>query len=90
MLRSALFLTALLSLGACVVIPVEPPVQENACGAADLQYLVGGSARVLERMRFGTDVRIIRPGTAVTMDYSPARLNIVIDDFETVTRVYCG
>lgn len=90
MLRPAIYLTAMLSLGACVVVPVQPPVQENACGASDLQYLVGGSARVLERMRFGTDLRIIRPGTAVTMDFSPTRLNIAIDDFETVTRVYCG
>lgn len=81
------------ALGACVPkagpgSPAEPI--ENACGALELQGLVGQSARVLETMRFGTEVRIIRPGTAVTMDFRAERLNIEIDAVERITRVYCS
>lgn len=61
-----------------------------SCGAATLQSLVGQPAAVLETMRFGQPVRIVRPGTAVTMDYSEGRLNIEIDAAERITRVTCG
>ncbi len=74
-----------------VPAPGLPPAPvENACGADALQGLVGQPASVLETMRFGTETRIIRPGTAVTMDYRPDRLNIDIDAREWITRVYCS
>lgn len=75
-------------LAGCVAeVPPEPV--ENACGAAELQVLVGQPAAVLQTMKFGTQTRIIRPGMAVTMDYRPDRLNIDIDHSEQITRVYC-
>ncbi|WP_284326788.1 I78 family peptidase inhibitor [Cypionkella aquatica] len=79
-----------LALMACM--PEEPatPSAEAACGADQLQTLVGQSAKVLETMRFGQTVRIIRPGMAVTMDYAAERLNINIDAAEVITRVNCG
>lgn len=93
-LRALLFAAPFaVSLAACeMTVPEQPdPLPPaNACGADDLQGLVGKSARVLETMRFGQPVRIIRPGMAVTMDYSPARLNIEIDAAERIIRVSCG
>lgn len=80
---------------ACV--PTEPapeysvdplPVQE--CGAADLQGLVGQSAKVLQTMRFGQTTRIIRPGMAVTMDFVADRLNIWIAEGDVIERITCG
>jgi hypothetical protein len=41
-------------------------------------------------MRFSQQVRVIRPGQAVTMDYSPARLNIEVNGAERISRVSCG
>jgi hypothetical protein len=41
-------------------------------------------------MKFAQVTRIIRPGMAVTMDYSPTRLNITIDENGSIDRVYCG
>lgn len=71
--------------------PVEPGVPEVAsCGADELQGLVGQPAAVLETMRFGQEVRIIRPGMAVTMDHRDDRLNIEIDGAERISRVRCG
>jgi hypothetical protein len=74
--------------GCLPVMPVSTPVGD--CGAAALQGLVGQSAGVLEGMRFGQPVRIIRPGMVVTMDYSESRLNIEIDGAEVIVRVKCG
>ena len=71
-----------------VVVPPMPPL--GACGAPDLQYLVGQPEAVLQKMKFAGPVRIIRPGMAVTMDYSESRLNIEIDKSGRINRVTCG
>ncbi len=86
-----LFLLALpLLLAACIEPPADPVPDGQTCGAEALQGLVGQDAAVLQTMRFGTTTRIIRPGMAVTMDYSPTRLNISINDRERIIRVTCG
>jgi hypothetical protein len=72
-----------------VTEPLPVPI-ENACGAEQLQYLVGQPARVLETMRFRGETRIIRPDTAVTMDFRAERLNIAISRAERISRVYCS
>ena len=88
-----------LALAACVspylppvgtVPPDDPLPMENVCGAAGMQDLIGQSGEKLNTIRFGVPIRIIRPGMAVTMDYSPNRLNIYIDDFDRITAVKCG
>lgn len=71
------------------VDPVPPPMAET-CGAQELQHLLGQPDTVLETMRFAPVVRVIRPGMAVTMDYSPDRLNIEIDEAGRISRVSCG
>jgi hypothetical protein len=68
--------------------PPTPPV--GSCGADALQALVGQPAAVLETMRFGQVVRVIHPGMAVTMDYSPDRLNVEVDADKVIRRVSCG
>lgn len=76
-------------LAGCVVA-VPAPVQSDQCGASDLQYLVGQRGRVLQGMRFSQDLRVIQPGTAVTMDYRADRLNIRISDRDVIVEVACG
>lgn len=96
---AALFLMA--ALGACVPpaqqepAPQDPTVPppsglEDACGASRLQGLVGQPEAVLETLRFTQTLRVIHPGTAVTMDYSPFRLNILIADTGLIDRISCG
>jgi hypothetical protein len=34
--------------------------------------------------------RVIRPGDAVTEDFSPARLNIDLDATDRIARAWCG
>ena len=84
-----------LVLTACVAPEPEPqypgdPVTADACGAAELQGLVGQSGKVLETNRFGQTTRIIRPGMAVTMDFVADRLNIWIAEGNVIERVTCG
>ncbi len=86
------FLTAVVFLTAACT-PDAPNTQlpgPDSCGASALQRLVGKPAKQLETMKFGQTTRFIRPDTAVTMDYSPERLNITIDDAEMIAAVTCG
>ena len=87
---SALLLVAALALSACVA--PAPPIDPgpDACGASELQYLVGKPGVVLDGMRFSQDVRVIQPGMAVTMDFSATRLNIWLDRRDVIERVTCG
>lgn len=71
-----------------VVAPPQPDA--DACGASGLQGLVGQPASVLAAMTFAQPIRVLRPGMAVTMDYSAQRLNIELDDRDVITRVACG
>ena len=86
-----------LGLAACVsqIQPIDsPPGGDGAslesCGGLGLAALVGQPARVLATMKFAQPVRFIRPGDAVTEDFSPARLNIAIDLKEVIRKVHCG
>ena len=51
---------------------------------------MGQDEAVLAGMRFRGPMRLIRPGMAVTMDYSAERLNITLNDAGTIESVTCG
>ena len=92
MKQTALAGCLLAVLAACQ--PVVPDAPEGpdlaSCGADALQGLVGQPAAVLQTMKFGQETRIIRPDTAVTMDFRADRLNIEIDRAERISRVHCS
>lgn len=97
MLPRQIACVALFTLSACVATAEPDPIpalvpmpRETTCGAAELQDLVGQSAQRLQTMRFGVTTRIIRPGMPVTMDYSPTRLNIRVDESDKIRAVTCG
>ena len=84
-------------LAACATVAPEAsnPPPEDSCGAiglADLQGQVRSDSLVAEvgRRTAGRRVRWIRPGDAVTMDYSPERLNIHLDARDRIERLSCG
>lgn len=91
-LTALVLVPAVLALAACEPAePVpDPPRTGVACGADGLQALAGQPASVLAALTLPAPVRVIRPGTAVTMDYSETRLNIEIDRRERIVRVFCG
>jgi hypothetical protein len=63
---------------------------EDACGAAQLQSLVGTSVGTLDSAALPEPRRVIFPGQPVTMDYREERLNVEIGKDDKVVRVYCG
>ncbi len=71
--------------------PLPPPgADPGACGAGELGRRIGQPASVLAGMTFPAGTRFIRPGDAITEDYSPTRTNIDIDARGIITRVWCG
>lgn len=65
------------------------------CDAAPAQYAVGQKTsinltRELMAKSGASTLRWIAPRTAVTMDFSPVRLNISYDDNMVINRVSCG
>ena len=70
--------------------PAVPTGAADTCGAAQHAALVGQDATALERVLILGQVRVIRPGMAVTMDFRPERINFEIDEAGRVARIYCG
>ena len=73
----------------------EPPPATATCVAEQAQWAVGrvGSASLLERARVDATAsiaRFIRPNEAVTMEYSPGRLNLYLDARGVVHAAVCG
>ena len=89
-MRTFLSLIAAVLLSGCV--EALPAIEEpEACGAPDLQGLVGQRESALAAMTLPAErLRVIQPGMAVTMDYSPARLNVEVGTDGRIARVYCG
>lgn len=63
---------------------------QNACGAAGMQSLVGQGRDVLAAMTLPQGTRVIEPGMAITEDYRADRLNLDLDAGGRITRVWCG
>jgi len=72
-----------------------PPVMAGDCDASRVQDLVGRaySDALLEQARAAAGARVarpLRPGQAITMEYSSQRLNLELDADGKVTRARCG
>lgn len=75
--------------------PTAPPQAGRECNAQPAQFAVGqayGEALADEvRRRSGaSDLRVLRPGMAATMEFNPQRVNLDLDAGNRVTRVRCG
>lgn len=76
----------------------SPPAKappSGPCDAAAGQYAVGKKfsdalANTLKKETGAANLRVIPPGTMVTMDFSDGRLNVTYDEKEVITNVSCG
>ncbi|MAM61986.1 I78 family peptidase inhibitor [Maritimibacter sp. UBA3975] len=66
----------------------DPTGQLGVCPAPAFQDFVG-QPYANTRIEW-PDLRVIRPGDAVTEDYLQNRLNIDLDENEVITRIWCG
>ena len=69
--------------------PVPAPAIDQ-CGAGGLQTLVGLNVRVLPPQGTWSSLRIIRPGTIVTQEFSATRLNAHVDRAGRILALTCG
>ncbi|HHC29057.1 MAG TPA: hypothetical protein ENK80_00590 [Rhodobacterales bacterium] len=69
--------------------PVEPG-PDPTCPPPDFHALVGQPQSAAEGIFYGGEMRIIRPGMAVTLDYSPSRMNVEIGADGQIVRIFCG
>ncbi|NUB44682.1 hypothetical protein GEU84_009830 [Fertoebacter nigrum] len=73
--------------------PVRSPgstIDPVPCGAAAMQDLIGQPASVLPASGPPGSLRLIRPGDAVTEDFSATRLNVMLDARDRITALTCG
>ena len=91
-MRAALAVCAALALAGCKEEMVTSTSPEDACGASQYQSLVGQDrAAVAEAgLVAGPNVRILTPGSVMTMDYRADRVNVELDEDDKVVRIHCG
>lgn len=71
--------------------PLPPPSPPDACGARDLQWLVGQPRSRIPVPTDPTKRRVACTTCPVTMDYRPDRLNIFFDaETGIIKEVKCG
>ena len=61
----------------------------DACGAARYIPSIGRPLEAISLPR-GENARVITPGSVVTQDFVPSRLNLHISDTGLIERVSCG
>jgi hypothetical protein len=95
-------LLALIALIATVAALMACAGRSPQAGIAEAQCRAAGAEAVLGRnlddqaitdallASGGLRTRVIRPGSSVTMDADPMRLNIEVDDVGRIRRMRCG
>ena len=73
--------------------PKAPPVGE--CDASQLQSLVGQPltdtlATQAQEDAHAAQVRVLKPGEMVTMEFKGDRLNLEVDEKQVISSVRCG
>lgn len=69
--------------------------QATACDLDAIQYAIGGpfdeaNVSQLQSDSSARQVRVLRPGDAVTMDHRHDRLNIHLDNQDVIEALRCG
>lgn len=83
------YLMLLPLLVACApAIPTKDDLTPN-CGAELFHSYVGTSAKALNKYDLPKSARILRPNQAITLDFSPNRLTIDVDELNRVSSVTC-
>ncbi len=97
-----LVMIALVALAGCATAPSAPAPGgpppggsfptglDNTCDGERYGTLVGQDATVLERVMILGQVRVVRPGSVVTQDYRPERMNFNIGTDGRIASITCG
>lgn len=97
----AVLLSGLIAATGCTAETPEPgsltpsPTETEDCGARQLGAYIGqpASEEVLARIRQwrgDNPIRVLKPGSVMTMDFRPGRLNIFLDANDRITEFKCN
>ncbi len=74
--------------------PAPPPPRHapvDACGASNLQYLLGRSTSDIPQNYGRNRQRVVSSGSYITDQFDPERLTIMYDEHDgRISRVRCG
>lgn len=101
---SAAGITLLLFLAVVIVFVMMGPAPGTASAdttpmagmenppACDYPHWIGQPGEAVEKdlNAMGASYRLLPPGSAMTMDYQPDRINVEMNENGVVTRVFCG
>jgi hypothetical protein len=100
MTTARLAAAALLALAGCAaedppLRPAPSPPADTDCGAGQLGAYIGHEATetviaAIRQWRGDNPVRVLKPGSAMTMDYRPGRLNLFLDDRGRIEKFTCN
>ena len=76
---------SLIMLAGCM--PAENRNSDTSCGANQHHHSIGSN---IDNHDFEQNARIVYPGSALTMDHNPGRLNVDVDETGTIKRLWCG
>jgi len=71
-------------------LPTLPEPDADTCNVRQYAGLIGQDVTALERVLILGQVRVIRPGTVVTQDFRPERMNFHITADDHIQRIACG
>jgi hypothetical protein len=66
----------------------EEATAQDTCGAAQYRALIGTNIAAVT-LPSGPHIRVIQPGAPITQDFSPDRLNIMVDANGVITELQC-
>lgn len=52
--------------------------------------LKGVDVNSIDKALLPAQTRIVEPGSVITMDHIPTRLNLIVDNKGIISRAYCG
>lgn len=75
--------------------PAAGTPDDIMCDSTPVLSLVGQTltpdlAETARKRSHSVITRVLRPGEVMTMEYNPARLNIILDNQDKVITIHCG
>lgn len=72
------------------MITMAQSAEDDPCGAAGFQGLVGQTRDIADMLVLEQTMRVITPGSLVTADYELLRINFDVDEDNIIRRISCG
>lgn len=95
MVRIVMVMMVLAGLTACAAPEHEPASPPGVCnvdpnGPIQGHHISAELEQRAQQLSGAGEVRVLRPGQVITREYRADRLNLQLDSYDVVVRLYCG